>query len=149
MDRLEQRTRSYRGPCAEYGERAEQPDEECAGDDEPIGVADVAQEAGPAEQVVGQHRGGEPGAVGAEVPRGHVDRAGAGLEVADGEFDGGVGPVERVDGHDVVGLVGEERVVAPVPQLPGTSGLRWCLRPNEGLSHEMDQFTGSGHLLIV
>src|SRR4029453_6238563 len=29
------------------------------------------------------------------------------------------------------------------PTVPGTSGHRWCLHPNEGLSHEMDQCTGS------
>lgn len=43
---------------------------------------------------------------------------GAGLQVLDGEFDGGVLAVEPIDGNDVAGQVGEERVVPPVgPEL--------------------------------
>jgi hypothetical protein len=51
----------------------------------------------------------------------------------------------------LVVVVRFDRTTAPIPSVvalvalsyPATSGLRWCLRPNEGLLHEMDQFTGS------
>ena len=44
--------------------------------------------------------------------------SGASLQIFDGEFDGGVFAMEAVDGDDVTGEVGEERVVTPVgPQL--------------------------------
>ena len=61
------------GGVDEAGGDGEEPDEEGAGDDEPVAVADAAEQVQPAEQVVGEHGGGEPCAVGGEVPGGHVD----------------------------------------------------------------------------
>lgn len=59
-----------------------------------------------------------------------MDRSGPGFEVLDGELVGGTGAVERVDVDDVVGLVGEERVVTP-----GVEQLR-LLAQDPGAAHD-------------
>jgi hypothetical protein len=78
----------------------------------------IAEEAGPADEVVGDHVAGEPGGVGGAVAGGDVFDA-AGFEVADGEFDDGVVAVEGVgfDGVEV-DAVGDERVVSPFGEQP-------------------------------
>ena len=78
----------------------------------------VTQPGGPAHEVVGQDCAGEPGGVGEELARRAVLETGSFLQVPDGEFDGGVGPVEpvRLDRVQLEG--GDEGVVTPVrPEL--------------------------------
>ena len=79
------------------------------------GGVGVSGAGGSAGGVVGGHAAGELGAVGGELSGGAAAEPGVFFEVANGEFDGGVGSVVGVGGDGVeVGSVGDEAVVAPV-----------------------------------
>jgi hypothetical protein len=69
--------------------------------------------AGPAQQVVGQGGGQQPGRVGGKPARGQVRQAGARLEVADGQLTHGVAAVVGVQPGGGADAVGHEGVVAP------------------------------------
>ena len=58
-----------------------------------------------------------------KLPGGAVLQPGAFFEVADGELDAGVGPVEGVDVDGGAVEVGEEAEVAPVGPQPGLAGV--------------------------
>ena len=75
---------------------------------------DVAQTGTPADEVVGQHRAGEPCRVGEEAPRGTVLEARSFLQVADGQLDRGVLAVERVHLDERQIEVGDEGVMTPI-----------------------------------
>lgn len=62
------------------------------------------EERGPAVEVVSQDGGGEPGAVGVEVPGRDVFES-AVFQVADGELDDGMSAVELICGDGVEGGV--------------------------------------------
>ena len=84
--------------------------------------ADVAEDGGPADQVVGEHGALQPGRVGVEVAGGDMVESGAFFEVADGELDDGVVTVEPVDVDGVTVEIGEEGVVPPVGPQPLLAG---------------------------
>ena len=63
---------------------------------------------------MGEHCAHEPCRVGEEVPRGDVLKAGTLFQVLDGELDGGMLSVERVDVDCVASEVGDEAEVAPL-----------------------------------
>ena len=78
----------------------------------------VAESGGPTDEVVREHRAGEPRGVGEELARRAVRESGAVFEVTDREFDRGVVAVELVDVDGRHVEAGDERVVTPVgPQL--------------------------------
>jgi hypothetical protein len=72
-----------------------------------------AEELGPADQVVREGGGQQPGGVGVEHPRGAVHQTRAVLEVTDRQLDHGVCAVVDVELDHVAVAVGHERVVAP------------------------------------
>ena len=75
----------------------EEPGAGGAGDDELIVDADIAEDAGPADQVVGEHGALQPGGVGVEVPGWDVFETGAFFEVADRELDHGVPAMDQIN----------------------------------------------------
>lgn len=83
---------------------------DCASDDQLVVDANVAADAGPADQVVPEGGALQPHAVGVEVPGWDVLAADVFFEVADRVPDQGVMAVELVDLHRGVVEVGEERV---------------------------------------
>jgi len=106
------------GQVHEAAGDGDQPGSDGAGHGELIDRLLGPEGGGPADQVVGEHRALQPGAVGAEVAGGDVFHPGSFFQVADGPLNDGVLAVEGVDGDDVVAQVGEEPEVAPVgPQL--------------------------------
>src|SRR5512132_4385610 len=72
-----------------------------------------AEGGGPADEVVGQGGGQQPGGVGGEPPGGQVGQAGARLEVADGQLADGVAAMIGVQPGGGADAVGDKRVVAP------------------------------------
>ena len=88
-----------------------------------FGGVHVAESGGPADQVVGEHRAGQPGGVGEESTGRAVLEPSAFFQVADGELDRGVGAVELVDGDGGQFEVRDERVVAPVGPQSALGGL--------------------------
>lgn len=94
----------------EPGGQREQPCPDGASNDQAVGVVS-AEAGGPTDHVVGEDRDLEPRRVCPEHTRREVLETGAGLEVFDCEFDGGVLAMEPIDVDDVTVEVGEERVV--------------------------------------
>jgi hypothetical protein len=77
-------------------------------------VADAqAEGGGPAQQIVGQGGGQQPGRVGGEPARGQVGQPGARLQVADGQLANGVAAVVGVQLNSRADAVGDEGVIAP------------------------------------
>ena len=104
------------GGCAgavdDPGGHGEQPGADGAGDGE---CFDWFADGGrPADEVVGQHGGLQPGGVGGEVAGGAVFEPGAFFEVSDRQFDAGVLTVEGVDLDRAAVKVGEKPEVPPV-----------------------------------
>jgi hypothetical protein len=78
----------------------------------------VPQRGDPAQQVVGQGGGQQPGGVGGKPARGAVGQPRAVLEVADSQLDHGVAAVVLVQLHGGARPVGHERVVVPDREQP-------------------------------
>ena len=97
----------------------------------------------PADEVVGQHGALQPGGVGRKVARRAVLQPSSFFEVADGEFDAGVGPVEGVDLGGVAVEVGQEREVTPVGPQPSLAAVGQA-----GAAHDQSSppVFGLGHL---
>jgi hypothetical protein len=75
-------------------------------------VADAqAEGGGPAQQIVGQGGGQQPGRVGGEPARGQVGQPGARLQVADGQLANGVAAVVGVQLNSRADAVGDEGVL--------------------------------------
>ena len=93
---------------------------ERSGDAEPFWSGGVCEVDGPADEVVGQNGGGEPGSVGGEMPGREVGESGSFFEVADGEFNDGVLAVLGVEMLVLVLL--SDRFAAAAPLAGAVTG---------------------------